>query len=140
MRTLSPTAAVVLAWLASACFSGGAPLVEEADGQLLKLQEFGGVGDRIDLELHGPESAGSSAVSYYIFGSTVSLGDHTDVPLAPQRQGEALVATLGHGESLLEVDLSPWAGYEFIYLRANPCRPQIIFLLRPGKRYVFSST
>lgn len=140
MRTISTALLIALALGVSSCLGSGADLGADPVDQQLKLEEYGANQGEIILDLKGPESSGGSAISYYVFGSHVSLGDHSAVPLGPQREAEALVGTLGQGEEMLYVDLSPWAAFEYIYLRANPCQPQVIVLLKPGSRYVFSST
>jgi len=108
--------------------------------QTLQMDRFDAGPDDLILNLRGPDSGSSVAITYFVFGSHVSLGNETDVPLFPDRLEEQAVATLAQGESMDNVDLSPWDAYEFVYLRAIPCEPQIIILLEKGNRYDFSST
>lgn len=140
MRILCILGGIAITLLAGSCFGSSGAIIIDPVEQALQLEEYGAADGEIILDLKGPDSANNSAITYFVFGSHLSLGDHGPVPLAPQREAEATVAVLGHGEELLDVDLSPWAGFEYIYLRANPCQPQIIVLLQPGTRYVFSSS
>jgi hypothetical protein len=129
-----------LALIAVSCGSSGGSGGSDNDEQLLQMDTFDLADDQLQLDLRGPDSGGSVAVTYFVFGSHENLGNETDVPLFPSRLEERSVATLALGESLDDVDLSDWAEYEFVYLRAVPCEPQIIVLLEPGKHYIFSTS
>lgn len=130
---------LVLSLAVAGCSSGGSN-PNEADEQTLTLDERQTGGAGISLDLRGPNSATSTALTYYIFGSNQNLGDKTIVPLAPLRMDEQTFGPYAFGEQANDIDLSPWAGYQYIYVRCNPAVPQYIFLLKTGNSYTFSST
>lgn len=136
---------IVLLFAASACLAlaacgggGGNPNLNETQSLTLEEHETGGGG--VTLNLRGPAASTSTALTYYIFGSNDNLGDHTIVPLGPLRKDEQTFGPYAFGESNNGVDLSPWAAYQYVYVRCNPAEPQYIFLLKDGHSYTFSST
>ncbi len=135
-------AVVFLALLASlvSCSSGGGGNPDENTEQTLTLDDRATGGSGISLNFRGPNSGTSTALTFYVFGSNENLGDKTIVPLAPLRKDEASFGPYDFGETASDIDLSPWAGYQYIYVRCNPAIPQYIFLLQEGHTYTFSST
>jgi hypothetical protein len=136
-RLLTIALLLALTITVSCAFGGG--FVFDEDEQVLRLTEGSAPTAQTVLNLEGPEGNGSAPIAYYVFGSDVTLGDRDSVPLGNFRKDEVLVATLDTDEQLLDVDLSPWAAYDRVYLRAVPPTPQIIFELKDGKTYTFSS-
>ena len=57
-----------------------------------------------------------------------------------QRLDEQAIGPLAYGDSMMDVDLSPWAAYDFIYIRAIPVQPNVILQLEAGKRFDISTT
>lgn len=105
------------------------------DAQRLERDTWSTGDDQLELSLGGPTNSTSSPVTYFIFGSDSDLGDGGMVPLAVQRQDETAFGPLGFGERIDNVDLSPWAAYDHIYLRAVPVQPNLIRKLSPGNIY-----
>ncbi|MCC7476902.1 hypothetical protein IT575_00460 [bacterium] len=124
----------------SSCGSSGEANPNNNVEQTLTLDDRAPGGTAIVLNLRGPNSGTSTALTYYVFGSNESLGDKTIIPLAPLRKDEQSFGPYAFGETASDIDLSPWAGYQYIYVRCNPAVPQYIFLLKPGHTYTFSST
>lgn len=94
-------------------------------------------GDEVELDLHGPAAPVILTVRYFIFGSDVSLGSEGTIPLQHERLDEVEVGELGFGDQLMDVDLSPWDQYEYVYLRALGTYPNLSFRLDPGTKYEF---
>jgi hypothetical protein len=96
------------------------------------------VGDALELDLKGPLAGTLLTVTYYIFGSDEYFGDTTMIPLGHQRLNEQGIGPLAAGENQLNVDLSPWSGYTYIYIHAVGAEPALAIHLAPGKRYELS--
>jgi hypothetical protein len=109
----------------------------DSDTQHLRRDTWSTGDDRLVLSFGGPTSGTSSPVTYFIFGSDSDLGDGGMVPLAMQRMDETAFGPLGFGERIDDVDLSPWAAYDHVYLRAIPVQPNLIHKLSPGHIYHF---
>lgn len=90
--------------------------------------------DDLILNLRGPQNTYSQPVTYYIFGNDDLLPSGL-VPLQQNRLNEQAIGPLAFGDSMLSVDLSPWAAYGYIYLRAIPVQPNGIVLLETGKQF-----
>jgi len=94
-------------------------------------------GDEAELNLYGPDVPVILTVRYFIFGSDVNLGSEGTIPLAHERLDEMEVGELAFGDQLIDVDLSPWDQYDYVYLRALGTFPNLSFRLDPGTRYDF---
>lgn len=136
-RILTICLLLAAAVMFSACGSGGGS--SNTNIQHLQINTYSlGTSERV-LNLRGPQSVGSQPVTYYIFGSDVALAGGL-IPLQPQRKDEQAIGPLAYGATMDNVDLSPWAAYTYIYLRAIPVQPNYIVLLEPGKRFDISTS
>ena len=107
--------------------------------QHLQIDSYSLGGSERVLNLRGPQNAYSQPVTYYIFGSVTQLGSDI-VPLQSQRLDEQAIGPLAYGDSMMNVDLSPWAAYDFIYIRAIPVFPNVVIELAAGKRFDISTS
>ena len=121
----------------SACGSGSSSPLNAV--QHLQVDSYSLGGSERELNLRGPQNSYSQPVTYYIFGSLTALGSDI-VPLQSQRLDEQAIGPLAYGDSMMDVDLSPWAAYDFIYIRAIPVQPNVILQLEAGKRFDISTT
>jgi len=122
--------------LLAACSSGGDDN-ENDPQQIIVRTSWETQGTAITLNLLGPQGAGLLPVTYYVFGSNTDFGDRVMVPLQAQRMGEQSFGPFGFSEGQNNVDLSPWAAYSNIYVRAVPVNNNVIWALRPGYIYSF---
>jgi len=103
----------------------------------LLMQSFNIGGEAREVQVAGPQTATFPAQTYFVFGSDVSLGNRSTVPLEVYRLEEQSFGPFGNGDEPQDLDLSPWAGYEYIYLRAIVVEPNVIWQIAPGQRYEF---
>ncbi|MBN2081903.1 hypothetical protein JW859_06800 [bacterium] len=95
--------------------------------------------DATELTLKGPIATLAVSVTYYVFGSNTDLGARGMVPMQNDRLDEQSYGPLYYGDSIDNVDLSPWAQYPFIYLRVVGAVPNNAYKLEPGKHYEFDA-
>jgi hypothetical protein len=113
-----------------ACGSGGSSLGNQDQHLISETYNVGG--QERQLKLRGPSGAASQPVTYYIFGSNDPLADGGMVPLQSQRLGEKAFGPYSAGQPQVTVDLSEWAAYPYLYVRAIPVNPNKIVYVAKG--------
>ncbi|HES58606.1 MAG TPA: hypothetical protein ENO21_04155 [Firmicutes bacterium] len=112
---------------------------DEPDQQILEVNSGPGPAGVRTLHLLGPRTTTFGEVTYYIFGNDEDFGDNANVPLQNERMDEVKVGPLTTGEEMRNFDLSPWAGYANIYVRALGVVPNRAHAIREGKIYEFTT-
>jgi hypothetical protein len=125
--------------LTAAAGCGGGFVVDNNDDTTLTMLrttwDIGG--DEVELDVYGPDAPVILTVRYFIFGSDADLGSEGTIPMLSERLDEVEIGELGFGAQLMDVDLSPWDQYEYVYLRAIGTFPNLSFRLDPGTKYEF---
>jgi len=139
MRVALIITALITALMAAACTSGGMAGDPGGGGDNLVIKVESNNTGTLRVDLQGPVDPTLLTVQYFIYGTNEDHGDDNPAPLAHLRMDEASFGPLAYGEELLDVDLSPWAQYPFIYVRHLGVLPNITHRLTPGRHYLFNA-
>jgi hypothetical protein len=112
---------------------------DDPDQQKLEITSAPGPAGVRTLHLLGPRTTIFGEVTYYVFGNDEDFGDNANVPLQSERMDEVKVGPLSTGEEMRNFDLSPWDGYDYIYVRALGVVPNRAYAIREGKIYEFTT-
>ena len=139
---MKPTAIILVllfAVLGASCSSGGTIDNNNAQQHLLEISQTPGPDGVRTLHLLGPRTNNFGTVTYYVFGNDEDFGENSNVPLEADRHDEIKFGPLAFGEELRNVDLSPWARYEQVYVRAIGPQPNRAYKISPGTIYTFTT-
>lgn len=138
MKTSLTIVVLSLLMLTAACGSGGGNGGGGNYDTLSVIRDtYNVAGDQIQVDLQGPSIPVVSNLTYYVFGSDVDLGDPGMIPLGHERLDETAFGPLAFTEELANIDLSPWAGYEYTYIRVVGALPNMAFRVDPGFHYIY---
>lgn len=140
MKVAALVIPVFLLALSTSCFNAGSTTPNpNPTEQVLETTVYPAQAGTIKVDLMGPRTNTYGPVTYYFFGTDANYGDEANVPLQSERLGEVKFGPLATGEKMLDIDLSPWSGYNYIYMRTLEAKPNRAHAITPGHYYVFTT-